>query len=131
LEPRFGSLELDCEDLTASWYAGKGKEAGKVGQIAHLPEALGAQREGGLQGRKNLHRRRRRGRQSSKFITTCPLRDVNTTVRFSNYSKPAMKQMVLCLLASGGQRYWSFFATAGDKINAATYYQLQRQDMDP
>jgi hypothetical protein len=105
LEPRFGgSPELDCEDRAASDYASKGEEAGKGGQTSHLSEALGDQKEESLQGRKNLHRRRRRGCQNSKFITRCPLRDVDTTVRFSHYSKPAMKQLVLCLLASGGQK---------------------------
>jgi hypothetical protein len=56
---------------------------------------------------------------------------VDTTVRFSHYSKPAMKQLVLCLLASGGQRCWSIFAAAGDKIIAAAYSELQHQDVDP
>jgi hypothetical protein len=117
--------------MAASGYASKGEEAGKGGQTSHLSEAFGDQKEEGLQGRKNLHRRRRRGRQSSKFITTYPLKDVDTTVSFSHYSKPAMKQMILCLLASGGQRCWSIFAAAGDKIIAAAYSELQRQDMDP
>jgi hypothetical protein len=127
LEPGFGYLELDCEDLGASGYASKGEEAGKGGQTADLSDALGAQKEG-LQFKKNLHRRC--GCQHS-FIATCPLRDVDTTVRFSHYSKPAMKLMAPCLLASGGHRCWSIFAAAGDKINAAAYNKLQRQDMDP
>jgi hypothetical protein len=34
-------------------------------------------------------------------------------------------------LASWGQRRWSIFAAAGDKIIAADYSELQCQDMDP
>jgi hypothetical protein len=56
---------------------------------------------------------------------------MDTNVRFSQCIKPAMKQIVLCLLAAGSLGCWFIFTAAGDEINAAANNELQRQDMDP
>jgi hypothetical protein len=69
--------------------------------------------------------------RNSRYLTSSPVSDVDPTIRFNHYTKVPLKQMVLGVVASEGQKCPPIFVAAGKRINAAVYQNLLRQHVVP
>jgi DDE superfamily endonuclease len=70
-------------------------------------------------------------RRNSRYLTGLPVAAVDPNIRITAYTKAPLKQMVLGVVGSDGQKCPPIFVAAGERINAAIYQELLRQHVVP
>jgi DDE superfamily endonuclease/Transposase len=70
-------------------------------------------------------------RRNSRYLTGLPVAAVDPNIRITPYAKAPLKQMVLGVMASDGQKCPPVFVAAGERINAVIYQDLLRQHVVP
>jgi hypothetical protein len=70
-------------------------------------------------------------RRNSRYLTDLPVADVDPDVRISPKSKAPLKQMVLGVIGSDGQKCPIVFVSAGERVNADVYQGLLRKHVVP
>jgi hypothetical protein len=70
-------------------------------------------------------------RRNSRYLADLPVADVDPDVRISPKSKTPLKQMVLGVIGSDGQKCPIVFVSASERINADVYQDLLRKHVVP
>ncbi len=69
--------------------------------------------------------------RNSRYLTDLPVADIDPDVRISPKSKAPLKQMVLGVIGSDGQKCPIVFVSAGEHVNADVYQDLLRKHVVP
>jgi hypothetical protein len=70
-------------------------------------------------------------RRNSRYLTDLPVADVDPDVCISPKSKAPLRQMVLGVIGSDGQKFLIVFVGAGERINADVYQDLLQKHVVP